>query len=500
MDLSLKIKKEEYWWGGAVADGYRMPLSAESDYYLDARVNKTYNQFNGVFLSSAGRYIVFEGGAEICVKNGYIKIINSKSRIFSGDTGGSLKSAQKFVSAEFFKKTDKFFDFEYLTEPQYCTWLETLTNVNAVDLEKYAAGIRKCGLDGKVLIIDDGWAKDYGDWTFDEKKFPAPRETVKKLKDMGFDVVLWLVPFVNAGCPDYGYLRDSDAFVKNPDGTIHIAEWWNGSSAVLDMSSSAAVKWIKNVLDRLVEEYGVSGFKLDAGDAMYYPQGGNVSANEQSALWAKLGAEYSYAELRACVGLGGYPVAQRLSDKSVGWENGMKLLIPNIIQAGLLGYYYCCGDMVGGGNCADFEKLKSEEAEFYIRSCQCAALFPIVQFSYSIWNKSEFLKETVKNICFLRAEFKDYMKTAAGKAITDGEPVVRCLEYEFPEEGFWNETQCFMLGDRYLVAPVVNKGEVRKTVKLPRGIKWRYVYDGKLYENRAEIDCPVSVLPIFERL
>ena len=57
-----------------------------------------------------------------------------------------------------------------------------------------------------------------------------------------------------------------------------------------------------------------------------------------------------------------------------------------------------------------------------------------------------------------------------------------------------------MLGDRYLVAPVVNKGEVRKTVKLPRGIKWRYVYDGKLYENRAEIDCPVSVLPIFERL
>ena len=55
-----------------------------------------------------------------------------------------------------------------------------------------------------------------------------------------------------------------------------------------------------------------------------------------------------------------------------------------------------------------------------------------------------------------------------------------------------------MLGDKYLVSPVVEKGQVSKKIKLPRG-KWEYVYDGKTYEGGKEYEfkTPVEILPYF---
>ena len=50
-----------------------------------------------------------------------------------------------------------------------------------------------------------------------------------------------------------------------------IIKWWNGYSAVLDLTNPAAVQWFNSELDRLVNEFGVDGFKLDAGDPKFYP-------------------------------------------------------------------------------------------------------------------------------------------------------------------------------------------------------------------------------------
>ena len=77
MEYRIKILKNEYWFGGAVDDGCKMPLDAESDYYLDCRVNSTYNQFNGLFVSSLGRFVYIDGDAEITVKNGNFFFTNA---------------------------------------------------------------------------------------------------------------------------------------------------------------------------------------------------------------------------------------------------------------------------------------------------------------------------------------------------------------------------------------------------------------------------------------
>ena len=96
MDLKLKIMQNEYWWGGAVEHGSKMPLSADSDYYIDARVNPTANQFNGVFLSSEGRYIVFAGGAEVRVKDGEISVKNAEGGAWG--YGSAVKDKEEYLA------------------------------------------------------------------------------------------------------------------------------------------------------------------------------------------------------------------------------------------------------------------------------------------------------------------------------------------------------------------------------------------------------------------
>lgn len=499
MDLELEIEENEFWWGGAVVDGSAMPLSAESDYYLDARINRTPNQFNGAFMSSKGRYVFFEEGAEIRVKNGKFCVLGSKGKIYSGKSGATLKDAHRFVAENYFRKPESFFDKSYMLEPQYCTWVETLTNVTGDKLIAYAKSIRDSGLSGKLLLVDDGWSKDYGDWRFDETKFPEAKQTLKQAKELGFDVVLWCVPFVNETCPDYAVLKDAGAFISEKTGEVKIVEWWNGNSAVLDMSKKSAREWLGKALDRLVEEYGVAGFKFDAGGAGYYPETGTVSPNEQCRLWAEFGTRYTYVELRECVGLGGASIAQRLCDKPLDWKRGLEVLIPDIIQAGMVGYYYCCADMVGGGNISDYADLKKFDEEFYIRSCQCAALFPMVQFSYALWRRTESLKKAVGDVCRIRREFKEYLERFIENARLNGEPIARPLEYEFPHSGFHNEKQCFMLGDKYLVAPVLQKGEEKKWLRLPGECVWKYLPDGKIYRDEAKVCCEYDILPIFEK-
>lgn len=58
-----------------------------------------------------------------------------------------------------------------------------------------------------------------------------------------------------------------------------------------------------------------------------------------------------------------------------------------------------------------------------------------------------------------------------------GEPIVRHMEYQYPHQGFIDCKDQFMLGDKYLVAPMLTSGTSR-TVMLPR-------VDGKMIGARC---------------
>lgn len=507
MTYYLDCLEGENWWGGAVSQGIKMPLCGADGYELNGTINRTNNQYNALFVSNRGRYIYAENGCVLNFDgNRLITISEAKGKVDIFEGHGTLKTAYRAAAAKYFYG-DKAVPQELVLAPQYCTWAEMLRTIDQNKVEKYAASILAANLPAGVLILDDGWMTAYGDWRFDSEKFPDPKGMIECLHRMGFKVMLWVCPFVDAGVSGFKDCVHKGAFVRDRFGEVAMRRWWNGTSAVLDMSSPAAIKRLRGQLDALLE-LGADGFKFDAGDPIYYDSDdityGGVMPNDQSRLWAELAAQYEYSELRACVGMGGYPIVQRLADKNSSWSGttGILSLIPNMLQAGLVGYPYCCPDMVGGGQEADFGSGKGHDDEFMARSCQCAALMTMMQFSYAVWNKSsESVRKIVKDCIDLRCHYESYLYDLLKETVETHDPIMRHMEYEFPGQGMEKIKDQFMLGDRLLVAPVLYKGMRERDIVLPKG-RWKYMPTGEVL-NGGRTVCvyaPLDVLPYFEKI
>ncbi len=143
-----------------------------------------------------------------------------------------------------------------------------------------------------------------------------------------------------------------------PGSKAAIIRWWNGASACLDLSNPKAQAWYKTKLDYLVKEYGVDGFKFDAGDARFYADGvvswqRDITPNDHTRFFAEFGLNYPLNEYRASWKMAGLPLAQRLRDKGHKWEDLAKL-IPDQMSQSVMGYAYTCPDMIGGGEYRSF--------------------------------------------------------------------------------------------------------------------------------------------------
>jgi alpha-glucosidase (family GH31 glycosyl hydrolase) len=72
------------------------------------------------------------------------------------------------------------------------------------------------------------------------------------------------------------------------------------------------------------------------------------------------------------------------------------------------------------------------------------------------------------------------------------------MEYQFPNEGFEKIDDQFALGERIIVAPVIEKGAVERKVVLPKG-KWLYLENREYDGGEVTVSAPISVLPYFVR-
>ncbi|MFO1514077.1 MAG: glycoside hydrolase family 31 protein [Verrucomicrobiota bacterium] len=99
----------------------------------------------------------------------------------------------------------------------------------------------------------------------------------------------------------------------------------------------------------------------------------------------------------------------------------------------------------------------------------------------------------------VREKHQRYILKLARQSAVTGEPLMRSLEYAFPHQGYERINDQFLLGDRLLVAPVLEKDARNRAVVLPAG-SWRG-FDGKRYAGPAKVTVPVRVdeLCYFER-
>lgn len=502
---NVEILDEEYWYGPIVNDGVIYPLHKESIYEVNMEPHSSPNQANTMLASTKGRVVWCESGFKLKVAEGVIRIDSCKAEVGVYEMGNCLKDAYLGAAKKFFTPNGIVPPEDFFVKPQYNTWIELLYHQNQQGILDYVDNIIKNDMPVGIIMIDDGWNEYYGNFKFHKEKFPDPKTMVDKLHKLGFRVMLWTCPFISPDSQEFRYLKDKGYLVRNQDGSVAIREWWNGYSAVLDLTHPGAVEWYNGQNKYLMDEYGIDGFKFDAGDAVFYRDEDltyeKVDANGQSELWAKLGLAYEFNEYRACFKMAGTHLVQRLADKGHSWmSNGVASLVPNELAQGILGYAYTCPDMIGGGEYQNFlANSHNLDQELFVRYAQCAALMPMMQFSAAPWRVlDEEYFGYCKEAAWLHVEYADYIYELAQEASRSGAPIVRYMAYEFPHQGFEQITDQFMLGDKYLVAPVIAKGASTRTVVLPAG-EWM-ADDQSIIEGPVtlSVEAPLGKLPVFE--
>jgi alpha-glucosidase (family GH31 glycosyl hydrolase) len=498
------LLENEKWWGGAVLDGRNSPL-VEGNFVYNQDANCKANQAAPLFLSDKGRYIWSEKPLNIEINKDRIIVEAKGDEVISGREGETLKEAFLYASSKFFPPSGKTPDTLLFTSPQYNTWIELQYDQNEKDILKYADNIIKNGFPSGVIMIDDNWQDRYGTWKFDCEKFSDPKGMIDKLHSMGFKVMLWVVPFISSDSPVYRQLAEKKMLIFEDKEKTRPAkiEWWNGVSALVDLSNPDGEKWFKDQLNSLVKEFGIDGFKLDAGDPESYVgtySFKDFSPNEHCEAYAKLGLDYPLNELRACWKMAGQPLVQRLRDKSHTWDD-VRVLIPDMIGLGLIGHQFGCPDMIGGGEWTSFQDTSVMDEELIVRAAQVSALMPMMQFSVAPWRV---LGRENLNICKNMADLhfrmgSEILKLARESAVS-GEPMVRNLEYEYPGKGYDGIKDQFLLGNKILVAPVVVKGQRSREVIFPEG-KWQGD-DGSIVAGpvNQKIEVPLERLPWYRKI
>jgi hypothetical protein len=484
--LTIQTSTNVNWWAGIIQDGFQMPLA--EGYAADVRGNNHQNQVQPLLLSNQGDVIWSDDPFKILFAQGKLVVESKAGRISRGKAGTCLRDAFLYASKTHFPPSGTAPDALLFGSPQYNTWIELMYDQNQAGIMKYAQGIKEQGFPPGVLMIDDNWQEDYGKWDFNKARFSDPKAMTAALHQEGFKVMLWVCPFVSPDCDVYRDLAKQKLLLKDNSGEPAIVRWWNGASALLDFTNPKAVGWFRSRLDYLVSAYQVDGFKFDGGDSSFYcgvSTSQPVPPNTHTTLYGEIGLHYPLNEYRAMWKMGGQPLGERLSDKAHTWTD-LNKLIPDMLLEGLMGYPFSCPDMIGGGEFTSFLPGSPIDQELIVRSAQCQALMPMMQFSVAPWRVLDqgHLRAVLKAVK-VRKDHKSYIWELAQQAAVTGEPIVRSMEYVFPHKGYERVNDQFMLGDQILVAPVLKKGGSKRNVMLPPGA-WKG-FDGKVYQGPATL-------------
>lgn len=407
-------------------------------------------------------------------------------------------------------------------------------------VREIAGEFRKRKIPTDAIHLDVDYMDGYRVFTWDKTRFPKPKKLISDLRDEGFRTVLIIDPGIKV---DDAYAAYADGkrrgvFVKNPDGSELQRDVWPKSSAFPDFTDPKAREWFGDQLKANLDE-GVAGFWTDMNepgvflaesserpDIVHHPEktfplntphkgDGTPGTHKrfhnvygmQMARSAFEGVKRLEPAMRPFVlTRAGFAGVQRYSavwtgDNYASWDH-LALTIPMLANLSVSGVPFVGAD-VGG-----FAEMPS--GELYARWMQAAALTPFFRGHSVGWvgNKEpwefgdEFTRINRASI-ELRYQFLPYLYTLFRDHERSGEPVMRPLWYEFP-----NDKKTYLIGDEFmvgpdvLVAPVVKQGMTTRGIYLPVGAEWIDWWSGQKIESGTihYLQTPIDRLPIFVRV
>lgn len=393
--------------------------------------------------------------------------------------GRDVKMTHKAMSARFIPHPIGIPNTDLFRYPIWSTWAQFHREINQSNVLQYAKNIAEYNFTCAQVKIDEKWTPVFGDLDFDTKKFPNATKMIDSIKELGFKVTLWVPPFFENSGQGYKEAEEKGFLVRQFESDhVILTSWWDGNhSGILDVSNNSAVDWFLAKLERLKGKYHVDSFKFDAGESEWLPNMysmANMSENPSDIYprkYVEMAAGADSTERRQEVRCGyrsqEHPMFVRQSDKKSQWSGpgSLETIIPGVLTFGLIGYPFVLSDMVGGNAYENFTS-----AELYIRWMQLNVFLPGLQLSIVPWKFNTTVIDIVRNFVELHTSVSDRLIHFANQSVLTGEPVIRPVWWIDPvNEAALTCGDEFLVGDQYLVAPIISEGARSRDIYVPSG-------------------------------
>ncbi|WP_437620248.1 alpha-xylosidase [Sorangium sp. So ce1151] len=378
----------------------------------------------------------------------------------------------------------------------YGLWLSTsfITNYDEATVTSFIDGMAKRGLPLSVFHFDCFWMREYRwcDFEWDPRVFPDPPGMLRRLRERGLRICVWINPYIGQRSPLFEEGRARGYLLRRPNGDVWQWDLWQPAMAIVDFTNPEARAWYAAKLDALLD-MGVDCFKTDFGERIptdvVYHDGSDPERGHN--YYTHLYNQTVFELLRKRRGEGEAVVFARSATAGgqqfpVHWGGdcestfeGMGESLRGGLSLGMTGFGYWSHDIGGFEGTPDPAVFKRWIA-FGLLSSHSRLHG---SGSYRVpWLFDEECVEVLRRFTRLKMRLMPYLAGAARQAYGEGTPMVRAMVVEFPDDPACTHLERqYMLGDDLLVAPVFSAdGELSYYV--PRGV-WTHYLTGERVEG-----------------
>lgn len=396
-------------------------------------------------------------------------------------------------------------------------WMSRMTYFSADEVEEICRRMRAEHYPCDVIHLDTGWFRTdwLCEWKFNEERFPDPKAFIHRLKEQGYRVSLWQLPYVAEDAEQIDEARRNDYIA--PLTRQQASEGSNFSAldyaGTIDFTYPAATNWYKGLLRNLLE-MGVTCIKTDFGenihmDARYKGMPPELLNNLYALLYQKAAYEVTKEMTgdgivwarAAWAGCQRYPLHWG-GDSCSSWD-GMAGSLKGGLHFGLSGFAFWSHDVPGFHTLPNFMNSIVDD-KVYMRWTQFGVFSSHMRYHGT--NKREpwhypAIAPLVKQWWKLRYRLLPYLVEQSRKATETGYAVLRALVFEHPEDRVcWHIDDEYYFGDDFLVAPVMNSDDCRD-IYLPEG-DWVNFFTGERLQGGRwlyGVKVPLEEMPVFVR-
>ncbi len=381
------------------------------------------------------------------------------------------------------------------------TWISRITYFTEDEGREVAENLKKYQIPADVIHFDTGWFDvDWQcDYEFSPSRFQNPGKMISDLKDDGYHICLWQLPYFVPGNKYYPELVQKGLAVKNGCGTLPYED------AVLDFTNPETVAWYQDKLAGLLN-LGVSAIKVDFGEGApiegIYHNGRNgwyehnlypVRYNKAVAdIIKKLHNENIIWARSAWAGSQRYPL--HWGGDAATTNTGMSGTLREGISLGLSGFCFWSHDM-GGFVTSTPEELYRRwlPMGFLTSHTRAHGAPPTEPWLYENPEFTDYFRQCAD----MKYSLMPYILEESETAVANGWPMMRALFVEYPDDpGAWMVDDQYLFGSKILVAPFLENTETR-AVYLPGNKPWVDYQSGKKYNpgwHTMKADGPIRCI------